>query len=106
MDIKFSDIDLEELINTGYNKKYKKYTRDKKFMDGLARVYKIMQVVPDAEGLGCYSFLHYEKLANNVYLSSVRPVNGRVERILFKEIDGGIEILIIELNDDHYGNKK
>lgn len=106
MDIKFSDIDLEELINTGYNKKYKKYSRDKKFMDGLARVYKIMQVVPDAEGLGHYSFLHYEKLANNVYLSSVRPVNGRVERILFKEIDGGIEILIIELNDDHYGNEK
>lgn len=29
-----------------------------------------------------------------------------IERILFKEVDGGIEILIIELNDDHYGNKK
>lgn len=56
MDIKFSDIDLEELINTGYNKKYKKYSRDKKFMDGLARVYKIMQVVPDAEGLGHIAF--------------------------------------------------
>ncbi len=42
MDIKFSDIDLEELINTGYNKKYKKYSKDKKFMEGLARVYKIL----------------------------------------------------------------
>ena len=98
MDIKFSDIDLEELINTGYNKKYKNTTVN-------LEPY-VQKVVPAAEGLGHYSFLHYEKLANNVYLSSVRPVNGRVERILFKEIDGGIEILIIELNDDHYGNKK
>jgi len=41
-----------------------------------------------------------------VYLHRIINANGRVERILFKEIDGGIEILIIELNDDHYGNKK
>lgn len=41
-----------------------------------------------------------------VDLHRILNANGRVERILFKEIDGGIEILIIELNDDHYGNKK
>ena len=41
-----------------------------------------------------------------VYLHRILNANGRVERILFKEIDGGIEILIIELIDDHYGNKK
>ncbi len=106
MVVEFSDKDLEELINTGHNNRYKKYSKDKKFMEGLARKYKIMQIVPVAGELRPYSFLHYEKLANNVYLSSVRPVNNRVERVLFKEIDGGIEILTVELNNDHYGNKK
>ena len=32
MQIIFEDKDLEELITTGYNSKYKKYTRNKKFM--------------------------------------------------------------------------
>ena len=39
-----------------------------------------------------------------VNLHRILNANGRVERILFKEIDGDIEILIIELKDDHYGN--
>jgi hypothetical protein len=30
MQIIFDDKDLEELITTGYNNKYKKYTRNKK----------------------------------------------------------------------------
>ena len=106
MIIIFADKDLEELINTGQNKKYKKYSKDKKFLEGLARAHRIMQTVAKAEGLKPYSYLHYEKLRNNTNLSSVRPVANRVERLLFKEIDGGIEITIIELNNDHYGNKK
>ena len=32
MQIIFDDKDLEELITTGRNSKYKKYTRNKKFM--------------------------------------------------------------------------
>lgn len=106
MKIYISDKNLDELIKTGYNKQYKKYAKDKRFMEGLARMYKIMQIVAKAEGLKAYSFLHYEKVSNKVLLSSVRPVNGRIERVLFKELDGGVEITIIELNDDHYGNKK
>ena len=106
MQVNISDKDLEELINTGQNNKYKRYSRDKKFMEGLARAYKIMQIVENPEGLRLYSYLHYEKLAYNVNLSSVRIVNGRVERLLFEETNDGIEITIIELNTQHYGNKK
>lgn len=95
MQVKFCDKDLEELIFTGNNTNYKKYSRDRKFMRGLAQVYTILQVVPNAEGLRQYSYLHYEKLANNVNLSSVRVLNGRVERLLFEEIKDGIEITII-----------
>lgn len=106
MIVNISDKDFAQLIKTGQNRKYKKYSKDKRFMEGLARMYKIMQTVASAEGLKVYSFLHYERLSNNLSLSSVRPVNGRVERVLFREIDGGIEITIVELNSDHYGNKK
>lgn len=106
MKVKISDKDLDELIRTGKNSKYKKYSKDRKFMEGLARVYKVMLNVVDTNGLMPYSFLHYEKLANNLNLSSVRVLNGRVERLLFRELEDGIEITIIELNNDHYGNKK
>ena len=63
MQIIFDDKDLEELITTGRNSKYKKY-------------------------------------------SSIRVVNGMVERILFREFDGGIRITVLSLDDTHYGNKK
>ena len=38
--------------------------------------------------------------------SSIRVVNGMVERILFREFDGGIRITVLSLDDTHYGNKK
>lgn len=106
MKVNISDKDLDELIRTGKNNKYKKYSKDRKFMEGLARVYKVMLNVADTNGLKPYSFLHYEKLANNLNLSSVRVLNGRIERLLFRELEDGIEIIILELNNDHYGNKK
>lgn len=70
MKVNISDKDLDELIRTGKNNKYKKYSKD------------------------------------SMNLSSVRVLNGRVERLLFRELEDGIEITIIELNNDHYGNKK
>lgn len=36
MQIIFDDKDLEELITTGHNSKYKKYIRNAKFMKALA----------------------------------------------------------------------
>lgn len=105
MKVNISDKDLDELIRTGKNGKYKKYSKDRKFMVGLARVYMLLTTVADTKGLEPYSFLHYEKLKYN-NLSSVRVLNNRIERLLFKELEDGIEITVIELNSDHYGNKK
>lgn len=105
MKVNIAEDDLKELIETGHNNKYKKYSRDRRFMEGLARAYKIMLIVEKAAGLSKYSFLHYEQLRNRVGLSSVRILNNRVERLLFRELEDGIEITIVELNDDHYGNK-
>ena len=106
MKVNISDTDLDELIRTGRNNKYKKYSKDKKFMIGLARVYNVLTTVTDTKGLEPYSFLHYEKLKYCENLSSVRVVNGRVERLIFRELEDGIEITLLELNNDHYGNKK
>ena len=105
MKVNISDKDLDELIRTGKNSKYKKYSRDKRFIDGLARVYTVLTTAANTKGLKEYSFLNYEKLRHYDNLSSVRILRNRVERLLFKELEDGIEITIIELNNNHYGNK-
>jgi len=105
MNIIFEDKDLEELILKGKNNKYKKYSKDARFMQALGRVYSSMINSASTSTLSSLSYLHYEKL-KGVDLSSVRVMNGRVERILFRETADGIVITIIELNDTHYGNKK
>lgn len=105
MQILFEDSDLEQLILKGRNNKYKKYAKDKQFMEALARDYNVMLSVESADKLAQFSFLHYEKLVG-IGQSSVRVMNGRVERILFRETDKGVIITIIELNTTHYGRKK
>ena len=106
MKIVFEDTDLEELITTGRNGKYKKYTRNAKFMTSLATAYNYLRMVDVASNLRAISFLHYEQLAGTNGLSSIRVVNGMVERIIFREFDGGISITVLSLDDTHYGKKK
>ena len=55
-----------------------------------------------------FSFLHYEKLKyqKDEPKSSVRLVNGMVERLIFTETEDGIEVELIEIDSTHYGNKK
>ena len=106
MEIVFEDTDLEELITTGRNSKYNKYTRNAKFMTALATAYNYLRMVDVASDLRAISFLHYEQLAGTNGLSSIRVVNGMVERIIFREFDGGISITVLSLDDTHYGKKK
>ena len=106
MQIIFDDKDLEELITTGRSSKYKKYTRNRKFMEALAIAYNYLRFSERASDLRSISFLHYEQLAGTNGMSSIRVINGMVERILFREFDGGIRITVLSLDDTHYGNKK
>ena len=80
MQIIFDDKDLEELITTGRNSKYKKYTRNKKFMTALATAYNYLRLSERTNDLRSISFLHYEQLTGTNGMSSVRVVNGMVER--------------------------
>ncbi|MBO6117424.1 MAG: type II toxin-antitoxin system RelE/ParE family toxin [Bacteroidales bacterium] len=108
MIIIFKDNDLEELLKTGKNRKYKEISKDKKLFDRLIRLYEIMTGADDIRDISVYSYLHYEKLKHNLAgVSSVRPFgNQRVERLLFIEEDDKITIEILELDNTHYGNKK
>ena len=67
-----------------------------------------MYNVESTEELKPFSFLYYEKLKyqRGEPKSSVRLVNGMVERLLFVETDDGIEVELIEIDSTHYGNKK
>ena len=72
----------------------------------LATAYNYMRLVDVSSDLRAISFLHYEQLAGTNGMSSIRVVNGMVERILFREVEGGISITVLSLDDTHYGNKK
>ena len=107
MKITFSDEALSELYETGKttSRKYKQLCKSKKLVDGYIRAVNVMKDVPSTKDLHLFSFLHYEKLTHDPR-SSVRIVNGMVERLLFYETDDGIEVELIEIDSTHYGNKK
>lgn len=109
MKVTFKDEVLLELYETGKtkDKRYKSFCKNKKFIDGYIRVVKTMHDIDSTADLKLFSFLHYEKLKYQVEpRSSVRIVNGMVERLLFTETDDGIEVELIEIDSTHYGNKK
>jgi plasmid maintenance system killer protein len=109
MKIKFKEDALSELYETGKTKdrKYKQLCKSKKLVDGYIRAVTIMYDVDSTEDLKPLSYLHYEKLKyqHGETKSSVRLVNGLVERLLFSETDDGIEVELIEIDSTHYGNK-
>ena len=75
-------------------------------MNALATAYNYLRLSERTNDLRSISFLHYEQLTGTNGMSSIRVVNGMVERILFREFDGGIRITVLSLDDTHYGNKK
>lgn len=110
MNIIFKEEALSELYETGKtnDKKYKKLCKNKRLIGGYIRAVSMIYNVESTEELKAFSFLHYEKLRHqrDNPISSVRLVNGLVERLLFSETDDGIEVELIEIDSTHYGNKK
>lgn len=109
----FQDKELEAFVNDRRKagNRFRKYARDGVFYDRLLQAVQILYSVASTDELKppytVYSFLKYERLKYmGEDVSSVRVMNGRVERLLFREMNNGIEIIILELNNTHYGNKK
>lgn len=107
MNVIFSDNALQELYETGSTKdsRYKKLCRNKNFVQDYVGVVDLMVSVDKVDDLKAYSYLHYEKLRYRPE-SSVRIDNRRVERLLFTEHEDGIEVRLIEIDSNHYGNKR
>lgn len=107
MKVLYEDKGIEELITTGKSKRYKKISRSRDLLDGLLAAHRIMESVADASQLSAFSHLHYEKLRYQYSgKSSVRIAHGHVERLIFRELEDGIVVELIEIDDTHYGNKK
>ncbi|MCD8302956.1 MAG: hypothetical protein LUC44_08080 [Prevotellaceae bacterium] len=110
MEVTFRDNALLELYETGKTKesKYKHVCRNKKLLGGYTRAVTIMKSAETTDELKKFSFLHYEKLKHQgkEQRSSLRLLNGMVERLIFTETEDGIEVELIEIDSTHYGNKK
>lgn len=66
--------------------------KDKKFTGQLQLVVETMRSVDNTSELSNFSFLKYEKLKHSYSgLSSVRIINSRVERLIFKETEEGLK---------------
>lgn len=107
MNVIFIDNALKELYESGSTKgsKYKKLARDSQFVDAYIQVIDLMLAAGNVKELTLYSFLHYEKLKHRPE-SSVRIQNRKIERLIFTEHEGGVEVQLIEIDSDHYGNKR
>lgn len=109
MKLFFEDKLLEEWYETGIAPKkgrYKKYWRDAKFCRAYFETIKLLSGLSNISKARAFSSLHYEQLKENYSgKSSVRIMNGRKERLIFIELDDGLKIEIIELENSHYGNE-
>lgn len=107
LNIIFKDESLKDiyLYGTTKDKRYRKLCKSKSFVMAYQRVIRTMESVEKTTQLSMFSYLHYEKLKYRNQ-SSVRVKNDMVERLLFTETEDGLEIELIEINRDHYGNKK
>ncbi len=98
--------ELEELYLTGESKIYKEVAKTPELLKGYTRAIDALVQAVDSEQLKQFSFLHYEKLKYQFSgLSSVRLSNRYVHRLLFTELEDGIEVQLITIDNTHYGNK-
>ena len=108
MQIEFASSALLELLKQVRQKTegIRKFRGTKKLLQGYQRVVQVMQQVSNSDELNDFSFLHYERLKHKYSgQSSVRLLNGSVERLLFTESQDGIVVEIIEIDSTHYGNR-
>lgn len=109
MEVRFEDDSLQELYEYGTtkDKRYAKYCKNGKFIRKLIDQINTVRSAGTYSELEKISTLHYERLRHGMSgLSSFRVSNAYVERVICRENDECIEIIIIELDDTHYGSKK
>ena len=105
MKISMTD-ELLELYKTGKNKLYKDVARNPVLYSGFINAVNAVSVAGSTEDLHNISTLHYEKLKYQYSgYSSVRLSNRYVHRLLFTELEDGVKVDLIQIDNTHYGNK-
>lgn len=106
--IHFEEEDLGQLYLTGTCKsgKYKNIAKDKRFVESFCKAIKFIEDLNHIDELRQYARFNYEQLKYQ-YAGhfSIRIIHSRIERLIFTRSEDGIQISILELNQDHYGNK-
>ncbi len=99
--------ELYVLYTTGKSRRYGNVAENRQLMSGFIRAVQTMEYVEDVSELKKFSYLHYEQLRYEYAgYSSVRLSNSYVHRLIFKELEGGIQVELLEIDDTHYGNKR
>lgn len=99
--------ELYELYTEGKSREYKDVAMNKELYAGFVRAVRSMEFAEKVAALRQLSYLHYEKLRYQLSeLSSVRLSNRFVHRLIFRELEDGIQVDLIEIDNTHYGNKK
>lgn len=109
MEIIFEDKSLRDIYEYEETKdrQYVKYVRDKKFVSKLRRQIAIVRGAMSYEELRKAAPLHYEELKHEYSgCTSFRIFNNRVERVICRECNECLALILLKLDDTHYGNKK
>lgn len=99
--------ELYSLYTEGKSREYKEVAMNKELYSGFVRAVRSMESAENVAALKQLSYLHYERLKYHLNdMSSVRLSNRFVHRLIFREMEDGIQIDLIEIDNTHYGNKK
>ncbi len=99
--------ELYSLYTKGKSREYKEVAMNKELYSGFVRAVRSMESAENVAALKQLSYLHYERLKYQLNdMSSVRLSNRFVHRLIFREVEDGIQIDLIEIDNTHYGNKK
>jgi plasmid maintenance system killer protein len=107
MIIYFENEEIKLLVETGRStdKRYRKLNSNQSFIRNLCKVISILRIAENTEFLKSLKSLSYERLKYDwLGYSSVRIGYNSKYRLIFEELDQGIKIKLIEINE-HYGSK-
>ena len=102
MIIEFESEEIEALVNHRYIGQYKSYRSNQKLIRTLDKVIRYLEVAKDINGVAAINSLAYHPLTGSPY-SSVRVGYDTKYRLIFKEHDDKITLVLIELSE-HYGD--
>jgi len=102
MIIEYQNEEIEALVNHRYMGQYKSYRSNSKLIRTLDKVIRFLEQAKDINGVAAITSLAYHPLTGSPY-SSVRVGYETKYRLIFKEQDDKLTLLLIELNE-HYGD--